>query len=135
MINSTRLLDIKRLLDSLLIEIQKVLGPKLRGLYLYGSLIWGDFDYGVSDIDLAAVTADNVTEEEFGMLKLIHDEFARTHPIWDNQIEVQYVSESGLRTFREKSSKMAVISPGEPFHVIEAGIEWLTNWYFVQIMG
>jgi hypothetical protein len=30
---------------------------------------------------------------------------------------------------------MAVISPGEPFHVIDAGIEWLTNWYFVQDYG
>jgi hypothetical protein len=30
---------------------------------------------------------------------------------------------------------MAVISPDEPFHVIDAGIDWLTNWYFVQDYG
>jgi len=60
MINTTNLVDIKNLLDLLLVEIQKVLGKKLKGLYLYGSLVWGDFDIGVSDIDLLATTSDEV---------------------------------------------------------------------------
>lgn len=135
MLNTTNLVDIKRLLDLLLVEIQKVLGSKLKGLYLYGSLVWGDFDYGVSDIDLAAATSDEVTDADFSELKAMHENFARVHPDWDNLIEVQYVSESALKTFRTRSSKMAVTSPGEPFHVIDAGTEWLTNWFFVQDYG
>lgn len=135
MLNTTYMLDIKKFLDLLLIEIQKVLGSKLKGLYLYGSLVWGDFDYGVSDIDLAAVTSNDLADADFSALKAMHDEFARTHPKWDNGIEVQYVSMSALKTFRTQYSKMAVISPGEPFHVIDAGIDWLTNWYFVQDYG
>ena len=132
MINTTNLVDIKNLLDLLLVEVQKVLGKKLRGLYLYGSLVWGDFDVCVSDIDLLAITSDGVSDVEFNKLKEMHEDFAKVHPAWDNHIEVQYASESGLKIFRTRSSRMAVISPGEPFHVIEAGIDWLTNWYFVQ---
>ena len=30
---------------------------------------------------------------------------------------------------------MAVISPGEPFHMTEAGREWLMNWYAVRETG
>ena len=135
MINTTNLVDIKNLLDLLLVEIQKVLGKKLKGLYLYGSLVWGDFDIGVSDIDLLATTSDEVSDSEFTRLKEMHEDFAKMHPAWDNHVEVQYASESGLKTFRTRSSKMAVISPGEAFLVIDAGIDWLTNWYFVQDYG
>jgi hypothetical protein len=135
MINVTWNVEIIRLLDSLLIDIQGVLGSKLKGLYLYGSLVWGDFDYSVSDIDLLAVTSDDLTISDYDRLKEMHNHFAKTHPFWDNQIEVQYASISGLKTFRSVSSKMANISPGEPFHVIDAGIDWLTNWYFVQEYG
>jgi predicted nucleotidyltransferase len=132
---TTHYIDIKFLLDQLLIEMQLALGAKLRGLYLYGSLVWGDFDFGVSDIDLLAVTSDDMAEYDFANLKSMHAKFAKSYPDWDNQIEVQYASLSGLMSFREKSSKMANISPGEPFHVIDAGIDWLTNWYFVQDYG
>ena len=30
---------------------------------------------------------------------------------------------------------MAIITPGEPFHVIEAGKDWLMNWYVVRKWG
>ncbi|HLD94331.1 MAG TPA: aminoglycoside adenylyltransferase domain-containing protein [Anaerolineales bacterium] len=135
MVNSTQLVDIKTILDQLLAEILNALGSKLKGLYLYGSLVWGDFDYGVSDIDLLAVTSDDLSDSDFNKLKRMHSEFAAKHPFWDNRIEVQYASSSGLKTFRTGSSKMAVISPGEPFHIIDAGNDWLANWYFVHDYG
>lgn len=133
--NPTQFIDIKTLLDELLADIQKPLGEKFKGLYLYGSLVWGDFDYLVSDIDLLAVTSDDMTGQDYDGLEQMHADFASKHLIWENRIEVQYASELGLRSFRNGLSKMAVISPGEPFHVIDAGIDWLTNWYFVQDYG
>lgn len=131
----TQYAEINELLKSLLESIQSVLGEKLKGLYLYGSLVWGDFDFGISDIDLLAVTDDEMEPECFGAVQRMHAEFAARFPDWDNGIEVQYASMTGLKTFRSKGSRMAVISPGEPFHVIEAGKDWLTNWYFVQDYG
>ena len=120
------------LLDELLSEIQTVLGPKLLGLYLYGSLVSGDFDHDVSDIDMLAVMTSDLTETEAAALKHMHEEFVRRNPNWEHRIEVQYFSTEGLKTFRTQSSKMGNISPGEPFHIIDAGIEWLLNWYFVR---
>jgi hypothetical protein len=40
-----------------------------------------------------------------------------------------------LKTFRTASSQLGIISPGEPFHIVEAGIEWLMNWYIVRAYG
>ena len=127
--------DINRLLESLLSRIRHVLQERLVGLYLYGSLATGDFDPESSDIDLLAATASDVSGAEFEALSDMHRDFARDNPAWDDRIEVAYLSVAALRTFRTERSPMAVISPGEPFHVTEAGREWLMNWYVVREHG
>ena len=42
--------EINTLLDRLLLRIQTILGKKLIGLYLFGSLVTGDFDHKSSDV-------------------------------------------------------------------------------------
>lgn len=133
--NATTYSDINHLLDSLLASIRAALGSKLVGLYLYGSLVWGDFDYDISDIDLMAATAGDIDEKEFALLEAIHNDFARNNPVWDNRLEIAYISTQALRTFKTQSSSIAIISPGEPFHLKEAGRDWLINWYVVQEKG
>jgi predicted nucleotidyltransferase len=123
---------IDEILDHLLAEMQKVLGEKLLGLYLYGSLVSGDFDHDTSDLDMLAVIASDLDDKEAVDLKQMHEDFVRQNPKWEDRIEVQYFSVAGLKTFRTQSSKMGNISPGEPFHIIDSGIEWLLNWYFVR---
>ncbi|WP_036720522.1 aminoglycoside adenylyltransferase domain-containing protein [Paenibacillus harenae] len=126
---------INGLLESLLADIQDTLGEKLEGLYVYGSLAWGDFDPDISDIDLLAIVSSDVTEEECEALRNMHEQFANRHPAWNDRIEAQYLSVDGLKTFREKRSRIAVISPGEPLNMKDAGVEWLQNWYCVQQYG
>jgi predicted nucleotidyltransferase len=127
--------DINHLLDDLLSRMRSVLGVKLVGLYLYGSLVWGDFDHDTSDIDLLAATTADIDEQEAAALKAMHDEIAHAYKQWDNRIEVQYLSLLGLKTYRSQSTRMAVISPGEPFHIRKANKDWLLNWYFYQDYG
>jgi hypothetical protein len=133
--NPTPYSDVNQVLDGLLSEMQSVLGSKLVGLYLYGSLVWGDFDHDISDMDMLAAVATDVDPQEFFALQHMHDTIAHRYPQWNDRIEVQYFSLLGLKTFRTQSSPMLNISPGEPFHRIEAGKEWLINWYFVQDYG
>jgi predicted nucleotidyltransferase len=127
--------DINRLLESLLSRMRHILQERLVGLYLYGSLTTGDFDPESSDIDLLAATASDVSGREFDSLRAMHLEFAREHPAWEDRVEVAYLSAAALRTFRSERSPIAVISPGEPFHMTEAGSEWLMNWYVVREKG
>ncbi len=127
--------DINQLLDSLLAYLQSVLGAKLVGLYLYGSLVGGDFDSNVSDIDLLAATATDVDPAMFDALKGMQDAFILNHPRWENRLDIAYLSVDGLKTFKIHPSKMAFISPGEPFHIREAADDWLRNWYLVREMG
>ena len=127
--------DVDRILDILFSQIRHILRDRLVGLYLYGSLTTGDFDLGTSDIDLLAATASDLNGAEFEELHEMHRALARDNKAWDERIEVAYLSVSALRTFRVRSSNMAVISPGESFHVKEAGKDWLMNWYMVRERG
>ena len=127
--------DIDGLLSDLLGGMQHVLGDRLTGLYLYGSLVTGDFDHAISDIDLLAVLSTSLDEGELERLHAMHDGFAAEHPFWYDRIEVAYLPAAALKTFRSQVSTIAVISPGEPFHTKDAGSEWLMNWWMVREQG
>jgi predicted nucleotidyltransferase len=84
--------DIDKLLRSLLYQMQRVLDKNLIGLYLYGSLVSGDFDLEISDIDTLAVTSSDIDDEEFEQLRKMHNDFVAKNPNWDGRIEIQYLS-------------------------------------------
>lgn len=126
---------INGLLATLLADIQQLFAQKLVGLYLYGSLVTGDFDHRSSDIDLVAALAADVEPHEIEQIRIMHDRFAEQHAQWLDRIEVQYVSVAALEVFKTQTYPMTVISPGEPLHIIEADAAWLVNWYVVQQHG
>lgn len=117
------------MLGSIREAIVTVTGSSLVGLYLFGSLATGDFDATVSDIDLLAVLADTPGEQLVARLRRMHADLAKANPAWDDRIEVVYISAQGLATCRTGTSTIAVISSGEPFQVVQAGPDWILNWY------
>lgn len=116
-------------------RIASILGPDLVGLYLSGSLVTGDFDQHVSDIDLVAVTSTDLAPPDAQALEGMHREIAEHDPTWDNRVEVAYLSREALRTFRTRTSRIGIASPGEPFHLVDAGRDWLINWYVLRERG
>ncbi|HKG24951.1 MAG TPA: aminoglycoside adenylyltransferase domain-containing protein [Thermomicrobiales bacterium] len=127
--------QVNDVIETLRTGMHDVLGDKLLGLYLFGSLVIGDFDPATSDIDLLAVLDDDVDDREFGALRELHDEFARNHPTWDDRIEVRYASVAALRDVTTRARRVVVISPGEPFHHTETRKDWVINLYTVQERG
>jgi len=114
--------------------MRTILGGKLIGLYLYGSLVTGDFD-DISDVDLLAATAEDIDEIEFDALDKMQNDLVLKYPQWENRLEIAYLSLRALKTFRTENSALGIISPGEPFHIIQAGVDWLMNWYMVREKG
>jgi hypothetical protein len=123
------------LLEELRSHIRYILGDKLIGLYLYGSLVTGDFDPVNSDLDLLAVLHSELSADEFARLDALHGGFVAAHPQWEERVEIAYLTQAALKTFRTQSSPIAIISPGEPFHFKEAGHDWLINWWIVRRQG
>jgi predicted nucleotidyltransferase len=125
--------DINSFFNTLLLQLKAILGDRLIGVYLFGSLVWGDFEYESSDIDLLVVTSSNITYNEFDKLDVMQKDLAKTYShAKEGMIEIAYMSEDALQTFKTKRSQIAIIHPGEPFHIKDAGKDWLMNWYSVQ---
>lgn len=128
----TRYGDVNHIIELLLKQIKTILGEKLVGLYLDGSLVIGDFDPGISDIDLMAALSTDLTDTGFTALKKMHVDFAAEYKEWTDRIEVCYISRDALKSTKSHTNTIANISPGEPFHKRQSDKEWLMNWYLTR---
>lgn len=127
--------EINKLLGTILFEMQKILGKKLVGLYLYGSLVCGDFEQDISDIDLVAALSSNLNNEEFKKLAKMHNRLVEGNMQWNDRIEICYLSVSALKAIKSYTGMLANISPGEPFHKLKNKKQWLVDWYMIRKVG
>ena len=124
------------LLEGLVSSIHTALRDDLVGIYLYGSYVSGGFDPGISDLDLVAVTSAEVETIDLALLDRVHRDFVTRHPDWTDRLEVVYIGRATLEAFRTSAGRLAVISPGEPFHLRDEPVfEWVQNWYLVRETG
>jgi predicted nucleotidyltransferase len=129
--------DPRETLGQLAAELERQLGSELVALYLFGSLAAGGFYPGKSDLDLMAIVETEVREgEQLDALREVHGAFVGDRPEWVERIEVAYVDRRVLQTFGERpAGRIAVISPGEPLHLREAGFEATLDWHSVTTQG
>lgn len=73
-------------------EITGALGEELRGLYVHGSWVGGDFASGRSDLDLLSVLRTEPTAHTLKVLEAVDARIDRDHPEWIGRIEVAYLT-------------------------------------------
>ena len=123
-------------LEDLVSRIHRELGDGLVAVYLYGSYVSGGFDPGVSDLDLVAVTGADAGDLDLAGLDRVHRDVVSREPEWDDRLEIVYVGRAALQAFRTTEGPLAVISPGEPFHLRSDRLtDWVQNWYLVRETG
>ena len=91
--------DVNAVLQELRAGLRSLLGKKLAGLYLYGSLAAGDFDPQTSDIDFTAVTAGPVSADELAGLRTLHERLAAGPSKWGAELEGYYLPRGDLRRY------------------------------------
>mgnify|MGYP002076914063 CR=1 FL=1 len=116
-------------------KILESLNEELLGLYIFGSLIMGDFEPDRSDLDLLTIVEHDINEQRLDNLRKMHTEFIEKYPQWDHRIEVAYVPLEGMKTFKTQTCKIVRISPGEPIHFRDMDVDWLMVWCMVQEHG
>ncbi len=122
-------------LDLLIDGVSEILRDEFIGIYLYGSLVTGDFDLAISDLDLVVIMTQPLDDERFHLLNKLHQNVVNAYPAWEDRLELAYVSRHTLKSFRKQTSRIGIISPGEPFHQIIAGADWLISWYALRENG
>ncbi len=127
--------EVEELLARLLEGQRGALGGDLVGAYLFGSVVTGDFDPGISDVDTVVVLVADPGAAQLDALQLLHLSVVDEMPQWEDRVEVVYLSSHALSAFRTGTSAAARISPGEPFHAIEVDDRWLIDWYQLREVG
>src|SRR5262245_57713349 len=83
--------EINLLLRDFAAGADRIFGAGLVGIYLSGSLSYGDFEAGRSDIDLAVILKQPASPDEIATLRTLHEALAHTHPKWGERVECSYV--------------------------------------------
>ncbi len=119
--------DVNATLELLLARMRGVLGAKLVGLYLYGSLASGDFDPASSDVDFAAATTVRLDDAKLVELAAIHEEIAATVGTWGKRLEGAYFPLAALRRHNPRDMRHPFLSSTTPFGVHDLGWDWVIN--------
>jgi hypothetical protein len=115
--------------------LKRLLGEKIVGLYVSGSLAYGDFVPERSDIDLQAVVAHPLTKEELGSVEELHRQIERDFPQWENRIECSYVPLELLSELTPPATPRPWWGLGKFYPEAPAGNEWVINHYFLSRYG
>jgi predicted nucleotidyltransferase len=83
--------EVQPVLVALSQGVESIFGENLVGTYLMGSLTYGDFNPGRSDIDLVVVLKKAASGKDIEQLKELHARVEKTFPVWKKRIESQYV--------------------------------------------
>lgn len=127
--------DINDLLADWTESVKNVLGENVVGLYLSGSLTYGDFVPERSDIDLQAVVRRPLDKTELELVERLHKDLNERYPAWKSRLECSYVP---LELMRE------ILPPKTPrpwwgfdtlYAEAPAGNEWIINHYILSKHG
>jgi hypothetical protein len=110
--NPTAYPDVNALLHELLSSVQAILGDYFLGMYLYGSLALGDFDPYRSDIDFLVVTTDDLPDDLFSALQVMHARIAARASRWAIELEGSYIPRRALRRYDPADARHPHIDRG-----------------------
>ena len=88
---------INSVLARLVADVRRVLGDRLVGMYLGGSLALGDFVLARSDIDFDVVVTERLPDNVVSALFEMHQRLATSELAWGDELEGSYLPLEALR--------------------------------------
>lgn len=126
--------DVNDVLCLLLDGLNELLGDQLAGLYLTGSLTYGDFDRGSSDIDFLAVLARPLSINQREKVEVMHVRIGQAFPFWAKRIEGSYITKAMLASTERREETRPYVNGGKVADY-RYGNEWTLNLYVLHECG
>ena len=115
--------------------LMRLLGNNVVGLYLSGSLAYGDFVPERSDIDLEAVVRSPLSQGELRSIEELHRQVEGHCPMWAGRIECSYVPLKLVRELTPPATSRPWWGFGTFYAEAPAGNEWIINHYLLAKYG
>jgi hypothetical protein len=137
LISPTPYPDVNAILRDLLSRVCDALGDCSCGMYLFGSLVVGDFDPRRSDVDVLVVIDDVLPNDRFAALQAVHRDLAAGDSPWANEVEAYYLTRAALQRENPSFGEHLKVNRGtggvlEPLHR-DSG--WLIQGHLVREFG
>lgn len=133
--NATPYPDINEVLQLVAQGLTDILADNLVGLYLFGSLTYGDFDEKSSDIDLVAILNQPASEKELALLQQLHVDIALKNETWAKRLEASYTPRDMLGNILPPEQPRPYIGEGHFYPEAGYGNEWIINLYLLYQHG
>ena len=119
------------LLKNMLLETSN----NIIGIYLFGSLTYGGFDYGRSDIDIVVITKKLLNNYEMDTIKNLHKNLINMNQKWSKRLEVSYTPIEMLQEKYPPEKTRPYYGEGIFYDEATYGNEWLINNYLLYNYG
>lgn len=131
----TQFQNINKVIADLASRITQLLGDNLVGVYLFGSLTYGDFNPKRSDIDLMIVVHTSLTAHEIEQVKAHHNQVEGLYPEWNERVEASYTPIGMLNNIMPPAEPRPYFGEGKMWNEARYGNEWLINLYLLHKHG
>jgi len=119
----------------MLTQVKAVLGKRLIGFYLYGSLSLGDFDPLSSDIDILVVTSETLPPEVLARLQHMHTALACSGHTYAHRLEGSYIPREALRRYDPGHAQHPTIGTDWPFRVDQHDSNRVIEYFIEREQG
>ena len=126
--------DINQVITYLAEGISEILQENLIGIYLFGSLTYGDFNNKRSDIDLTVILKNSATKPQLVKLEELHKEAENKYPKWKKRIENSYTPQNMLSSLVPPGAR-PYYGEGVLYSESHYGNEWIINLYLLYNHG
>jgi predicted nucleotidyltransferase len=126
--------DVNDLLVLFTERLSSLLGDQLVGLYLTGSLTYGDFDPESSDIDFLAVLTHALSKEQLERIEAINTLIGKSFPKWSKRLEGSYITKDMLSSVQPPKQSRPYVNGGKLWDFLY-GNEWVLNLYVMYECG
>ncbi|MBI4225639.1 DUF4111 domain-containing protein [Candidatus Roizmanbacteria bacterium] len=116
-------------------NVGKVLGDEVIGIYLFGSLTYGDFNPDRSDIDLLVVVKYPLAKGKIKLLKKFHVDLGKKYPKWAKRHESSYTPIDFFKNILPPTKPRPYFGSGKFYPKAQYGNEWLINNYLLYKHG
>ena len=127
--------DVNDVLNTIERGCADIFGDNLVGLYLFGSLSYGDFNPESSDIDLVAILNQPASERELELIQQLHMHVGKEHPKWADRLECSYTPREMLQHVQPPQSPRPYVGEGIFYPEAQYGNEWIINLYLLYQHG
>ncbi|MBN8828192.1 MAG: DUF4111 domain-containing protein [Sphingobacteriia bacterium] len=127
--------EIKNIINILTTRLKYILNDNLLAIYITGSISYGGFDPGKSDIDLVIIINKELMKVQLNNIIELHLSLTEKYPIWGNRLECSYITPEMLNNINIPIKGRLYINNGKVYTDALYGNEWLINLHTLYECG